>query len=275
MQGQPPLLVFTLCLMAFGLTMVILAYVVGKFEIPNPDVYMDWNNFFAKISSFDMCILPNRTVLHGNNSGVFNSISSNNATIINEKSMSAVLSKVVSYDKSDDSDFSETSVTVSFQMPRKLPLELSSFKGHLKGHQLGFSDKFSYHLFNISMNFDFVQNSSSGNEMASYDVCLTVNLPYTYLHEIKSPKMCKSKDSSQENVPIYFSKVRGTKESCFVLGYSPDANLNEMLSFHDRSLVNVHLMHTSYFMFVMVITLVCYSIIKGKHRYAKTTLEKV
>lgn len=39
-SGQPPLLVFTLCLTAFGLTMVILAYVVGEQDIPNPDVQM-------------------------------------------------------------------------------------------------------------------------------------------------------------------------------------------------------------------------------------------
>lgn len=31
----------------------------------------------------------------------------------------------------------------------------------------------------------------------------------------------------------------------------------------DRSLINLHLMHTSYFLFVMVITLFCYGLIKG------------
>lgn len=39
-SGQPPLLVFTICLTAFGLTMVILAYVIGEQDVPNPDVQM-------------------------------------------------------------------------------------------------------------------------------------------------------------------------------------------------------------------------------------------
>lgn len=32
----------------------------------------------------------------------------------------------------------------------------------------------------------------------------------------------------------------------------------------DRSLINLHLMHTSYFLFVMVITMFCYAVIKGR-----------
>lgn len=32
----------------------------------------------------------------------------------------------------------------------------------------------------------------------------------------------------------------------------------------DRSLINLHLMHTSYFLFVMVITMFCYAVIRGR-----------
>lgn len=32
----------------------------------------------------------------------------------------------------------------------------------------------------------------------------------------------------------------------------------------DRSLINLHLMHTSYFLFVMVITMFCYAVVKGR-----------
>uniref|UniRef100_A0A0E9QG06 Uncharacterized protein n=1 Tax=Anguilla anguilla TaxID=7936 RepID=A0A0E9QG06_ANGAN len=32
----------------------------------------------------------------------------------------------------------------------------------------------------------------------------------------------------------------------------------------DRSLINLHLMHASYFLFVMVITMFCYAVIKGR-----------
>ena len=32
----------------------------------------------------------------------------------------------------------------------------------------------------------------------------------------------------------------------------------------DRSAINLHLMHTSYFLFVMVITLMCYALVRGR-----------
>ncbi|CAB1352269.1 unnamed protein product, partial [Coregonus sp. 'balchen'] len=39
----------------------------------------------------------------------------------------------------------------------------------------------------------------------------------------------------------------------------------------DRSLINLHLMHTSYFLFVMVITMFCYAVIKGRPGKVRTT----
>ena len=39
---------------------------------------------------------------------------------------------------------------------------------------------------------------------------------------------------------------------------------------NDRSVVNLHLLHTSYFLFVMVVTLLCYAIIRGHNGYTTT-----
>ncbi|KAK8783145.1 hypothetical protein V5799_015495, partial [Amblyomma americanum] len=55
--------------------------------------------------------------------------------------------------------------------------------------------------------------------------------------------------------------------------YKPDPELTVMLSYGDRSLVNLHLIHTSYFLFFVVMTLACYAIIRG--RFHKVTVEKV
>ena len=38
---------------------------------------------------------------------------------------------------------------------------------------------------------------------------------------------------------------------------------------HDRSIINLHLMNTSYFLFVMVVTLFCYALLKGKPQLGK------
>ena len=39
---------------------------------------------------------------------------------------------------------------------------------------------------------------------------------------------------------------------------------------HDKSLINMHLMRTSYFLFVMVVTLFCYALIKGRPAKVKS-----
>ncbi|KAK3787042.1 hypothetical protein RRG08_037320 [Elysia crispata] len=52
--------------------------------------------------------------------------------------------------------------------------------------------------------------------------------------------------------------------------FSFDEALTVMLSQQDRSIINLHLMRTSYFLFVMVITLFCYAMIKGRPTKTKT-----
>ncbi|GFS01373.1 transmembrane protein 248 [Elysia marginata] len=51
--------------------------------------------------------------------------------------------------------------------------------------------------------------------------------------------------------------------------FSFDEALTVMLSQQDRSIINLHLMRTSYFLFVMVITLFCYAMIRGRPAKAK------
>ncbi|XP_005091558.1 transmembrane protein 248 [Aplysia californica] len=46
--------------------------------------------------------------------------------------------------------------------------------------------------------------------------------------------------------------------------FSLDDSLTVLLSMHDKSVINLHLMRTSYFLFVMVVTMFCYALIKGR-----------
>jgi len=43
----------------------------------------------------------------------------------------------------------------------------------------------------------------------------------------------------------------------------------------ERSVINLHLMHTSYFLFVMAMMLVCYALIKGKPKQKAILVDKV
>lgn len=57
------------------------------------------------------------------------------------------------------------------------------------------------------------------------------------------------------------------KKSCFLIIIKSliiNALFVTLSNQDDRSLINLHLMHTSYFLFVMVITMFCYAVIKGR-----------
>lgn len=38
--SQPPLLVFTICILAFGVSTIMLAFIVRSSDLPNPDIDM-------------------------------------------------------------------------------------------------------------------------------------------------------------------------------------------------------------------------------------------
>ena len=55
--------------------------------------------------------------------------------------------------------------------------------------------------------------------------------------------------------------------------YKFNPTLSVWLTLHDRSIINLHLMHTSYFLFVMVIMLFAYTLIQThKTKYAPCTI---
>lgn len=294
-SGQPPLLVFTICLTAFGLTMVILAYVVGKQDVPNPDIQMDWNRFFSKVSSFKLCPLQNETkILPGGSFKNIHKTLFNSDTVLNSslhvvdesKSMSAMLSTIVHSSSQEKFDYSEISAKVQLKLLGKNhPSSFFQVSGKIKGSLLGFTGKYASLIFNVSLSFILPFNNSCEGEICSslWEVCLIMNIPSELLYETKNPDRCDTKAITlPSSLPLFYIDVEEsvkdlTAVSCLALSYMPNSKLTEMLSVHERSIVNLHLMHTSYFMFVMVMTLVCYSLIRGRYHFPKTSqsLEKV
>ncbi|GFW42007.1 transmembrane protein 248 [Trichonephila clavipes] len=290
-SGQPPLVVFIICLTAFGCTMIALAYIIGEQEIPNPDVQMDWNNFFKKMSNLNLCPLKNYTK-HKNDIDTAlpaESLNSSSLRVVDEsKSMSAVLSNVVDSameDSLSESTLVEKTLKITFGLQGKLPSESQFYmKGKLKGKLLGLPGKYAHLLFNVSLTFRSLENTSCIKDKCSslFEVCISMYLPSELLPKTKAPEGCQIKNAfSKRALPILFSEVPILDEkhfnNCIQLDYTPDSKLTEMLTPHDRSIVNLHLMHTSYFMFVMVMTLVCYSLIRARFRHPKSylSLQKV
>ncbi|GBM81027.1 hypothetical protein AVEN_218551-1 [Araneus ventricosus] len=283
-SSQPPLVVFIVCLTAFGCTMIVLAYIIGEQEVPNPDVQMDWNKFFKKMATLNLCPLKNYTKLKNEiDSGLHSesALNSSSSRVVDaSNSMSAVLSNVVDSamdDSSIESTLVEKTVKVTFGLQGKLPTESQfNMKGKLKGKLLGLPGKYAHLLFNVSLSFRSLDNTTCVGDKCSslFEVCISMNLPSELLPRTKAPEGCQIKNVFfKKAIPVRFSDIPILDErhsnTCISLDYTPDAKLTEMLSPHDRSIVNLHLMHTSYFMFVMVMTLVCYSMIRGRYRQPK------
>ncbi|KAJ9592533.1 hypothetical protein L9F63_015806 [Diploptera punctata] len=55
-------MVFTICLAAFAITTLSLAYFIRHSDrVPNRDFQVDWNRFLKHMSNFDLCVLPENT----------------------------------------------------------------------------------------------------------------------------------------------------------------------------------------------------------------------
>ncbi|GIY11799.1 transmembrane protein 248 [Caerostris darwini] len=271
--------------------MIVLAYIIGEQEVPNPDVQMDWNKFFKKMSNLNLCPLKNDSQRKSEIDAALHPEASNSSSlrVVDEsKSMSAVLSNVVDSAMDESSSefiLVEKTVKITFGLRGKLPLESQfDMKGKLKGKLLGLPGKYAHMLFNVSLSFRSLDNTSCvGDKCTSlFEVCISMNWPSELLPKTKAPEGCQLKNLFlKKTVPILFSEdpILDEKHNdmCIKLDYTPDSKLTEMLSPHDRSIVNLHLMHTSYFMFVMVMTLVCYSLIRGRYRQPKSylSLQKV
>lgn len=57
---QPPLLLFTFCLLAFAFSMLSMSSGLEDRTLANPDVELDWNEFMSRLAQLHYCVLPNK-----------------------------------------------------------------------------------------------------------------------------------------------------------------------------------------------------------------------
>lgn len=310
-SNQPPLLVFTVCLMAFGITTVVLAYVIGENDFPNPDITMDWNIFMERLTEFELCAQHSEIVINNkvpsiptttdisivrndtNLTQPFMLLSSNAKTVDRSKSMGALLPYIAGQYENDEITDTPVNVTVSVSVPLHLNVNLKSYPATIlnmivQGYQLGMSGKAADEQLNVAVTLPERHNlshceSEQNCEMYT-NVCLTLRGSSHLLPQTKKPPSCQTNIHSQINEVKVSLKEKNKdnysywcrKGTLISLGYTPDSKLTVMLSYRDRSLVNLHLMHTSFFLFVTVITLLCFALIRGRYRSPKNlTSEKV
>ncbi|XP_069677609.1 transmembrane protein 248-like [Periplaneta americana] len=257
--SRPPLMVFTLCLTAFALTTLSLAYFVRHSDnIPNPDVRLDWSRFLKHLSSFDLCVLPDLT---GNSS------------------------RAVDEEQNDGFGNVSIAVTASLSLVPALPHNITVAGVLPVGAWSPMCNtETSADAAALNMSLVLPQNVSQGD-----DVCVTFVGPRSLLPVVSAPPSCMPSavpqlgTSGRLMVRSREAEVLGERVdddwckggTVLRMVYRSNPQLTVMLTGSDRSLINLHLIHTSYFLFVMAMTLVCYALIKGKPKQKTILVDKV
>lgn len=262
--SRPPLVIFTLCLTAFALTTLSLAYFIRHSEtIPNADHHMDWSRFLKHLSSFNLCVIPDAA---GNSS------------------------RSVDEDQSDTVGNVSIAVTASLSLVHQLsslPHNLTTVTGFLPLGAWSRTCKTESVVGEgtvLNMSLILPQNLSQAD-----DVCVTFVGPRSVLPVVSAPPACAPSLASQQG---FTGRLMGQSRNSEVLGeredddwckggtvlrmaYHSNHELMVMLTESERSVINLHLMHTSYFLFVMAMMLVCYALIKGKPKQKAILVDKV
>ncbi|XP_021921685.1 transmembrane protein 248-like [Zootermopsis nevadensis] len=261
--SRPPLVVFTICLSVFSLTTVSLAYFIrysGK--IPNQDFHVDWNRFLKHLSSYELCALPDTT--------------SNSTRTVDEEQNDSVGNVSIT-------------VTASLSLVQQLsPLQhnITTVAGFLPlgaWSSMCKTESLVGEGAALNMSLTLPQNLSQAD-----DVCVTFVGPRSLLPVVSTSPACTPVAPQQG----LLGRMLGRSRDAEVLGerddddwckggtvmrlvYRSSPQLTVLLTGSDRSLINLHLIHTSYFLFVMAMTLVCYAIIKGKPKQKNILVDKV
>ncbi|XP_070572351.1 transmembrane protein 248-like [Ptychodera flava] len=270
---RPPLVVFILCVGAFAIAMVTLAYYVKIHQIQDPDITQDWNSFLDHFSQIRYCASRNETEDHW---GTLDNLTSAPQSSSSPKFLH---SDILEYEPVRNYSFMIRLVLKPMPSFVAFPHNITHFMGSVYGYQLGLEGSEADEQVNITFELPDSWHSQKCNrdrrgycKQIEFTTCLTLMASPTVFPTTRRPASCNATESPREYHMSWLSTKTGIlyeqqwcKYGAVAFAYHPDnPSLTPMLSAADRSLVNLHLMHTSYFLFVMVITAFCYAVIKGR-----------
>ncbi|XP_047097369.1 transmembrane protein 248-like [Schistocerca piceifrons] len=290
-SSRPPLVVFTLCVTAFALTTLSLAYFIKNSDsVPNPDAAIDWPTFLRHLSSLDLCVLPDETT---------------SVTHVTANSSGSPSTTTAIYDEQLSDSYGNVSiaVTASLSLREQLPQNVTFLSGSLPLSEwaqsccTGEADSTFSGTTNLNVTVLLPPNAASvtanGSATNSREVCVTFSGPRSMLPAAQqSPPTCGSGGLSLYTASGGTARLVARSGDPAALGervgdgwcaggaqvrlsYRAGPGFSVTLTVRDRSLINLHLIHTSYFLFVMAMTLICYAIIKGKPKQKTIIIEKV
>ncbi|XP_072163389.1 transmembrane protein 248-like [Diadema setosum] len=277
--NRPPFVVFTICILLFAIALISLGAYIKRSEIPDYDIDYDWNTLLQGFSKLEFCLSPNETTAVDVLSTTTTSLPLNSSLSPGTTTSSDPMEEV------DGLSLHNTSLSISLSLRAHHSIHTEVHYGttHLfstfTASSLGIEDgsEQMYITFDLLEPLKPLPCSEAGCS-DHLSACLTIKGPQYIFPHTRHPGVCNVTDTTkQDKVTKMHVKpssntdlVQWCKEGTVAkANHQFDPRLTVMLSPAQRSLVNLHLMYTSYFLFVMLVTCVCYALVKGppaKHR---------
>ncbi|XP_045172618.2 transmembrane protein 248-like [Mercenaria mercenaria] len=287
MASRPPLVLFMLCLGIFAFVLLTVGYVVKVNDIRNPDE-KDWNDFLAGFKNVQFCMVSD-------DSDAANA--TDDESHLGSKNYKEVISDVHSKLKgeteqttqnpSSSDDIVMVSVPLWVEVKPTLdfvsiPHNVTHLSTSMSGRQMGMEGENANTEFNVTFTLPYPWNASLCHSHTQCKVihiqtCVKLQAPQKLFPHSRKPSVgqCETANGTG-GVENHFKMVSKRKSAVrpidivcnsmpsFTMKHESDPSLAIMLTLQDKSAINLHLMHTTYFLFVMVITMMCYGLVKGR-----------
>ncbi|KAI0222843.1 Transmembrane protein 219 [Lamellibrachia satsuma] len=291
-SSRPPLVVFMLCLGLFAIVLLTVANYIQVTELRNPDVSEDWNSFLTSFAQLDFCIVSNVTEVAVSPPATMTSAAYSTRKLkVTPPSIATTTQNGTYPNMAGTSNFS-VSMLLTIKPTKEFlgdGYNLTYLSGAIYGNDLGLSGAAADELINVTINVPIEWNMTRCSNLGFCDsvkifTCVHFQAPSFVFPDSMSPDRCENVNDTMSNVDYSARIVAQQRRSHYTtyycrarpfirVHYKLDPTLTVWLTLRDRSMINLHLLHTSYFLFVMMITLFCYATFRG--RYHKTVQQEV
>lgn len=277
---RPPLVVFVACLGSFAVVLMSLSYIINNTNDLESgglsNITKDWNTLMSMFSKYEFCMLENATKPHETLLNATSDNSHENVLAVEnitptggKNNTAAIVERKV--------DFITATINMRVTILPTIfafhdEYNISSIVGLLSSESIGLPGDA-----NISLHMDLHENwtqqacSSSGCRYIKMDACVMLKAPAFVFPESEPPHHCELSNSTGTALHTHL-KVKAANaiqiEYCRgkpTLRFAPKPETTQLyLSEADKTMINLHLMHTSYFVFATMIFFLFYGIIKRK-----------
>lgn len=275
--SRPPIIVFIACLGLVGVVLMTLAFYINDGQLKTADITEDWNGFLESFSDVEFCIQNG-------------SFPSSILSVSLPFTTAPVIGSTISTASPDTLRNYSISMMLAIQPTPEfvsIPHNLTMISGYVSGSDLGLKGRAASERITVAAQLPFNWNSSqcgsnsllSNCALVHIYTCVTFQAPEHVFPLSRSPAVCEALNSTGVE---YHANMRGRNSRDYAtrpcrskpvvhIKYRLDPTLTVLLTLSDRSLINLHLLHTSYFLFVMTITVLIYAMVRGRPMKLKLT----